>query len=319
MKPPSSVESTFSDEEAEDAPRRARSRAFVIVLLCFLLGVVITSGVLYRIGRLGPMATDGTLDDYVTRAKDAMRHKRWDAPPGDNVRDLTTEGLQKWPKDPRLLDLRARSTDELVKDAVGQKFNGDLNGALHLARLANELDPTDTIAQHLVQDYEQEAKKGPDTTVTPLVDAGAASHVPSGKPAPPTGPPRAALDVSVLKPRIGQPVSFVARVSSGTGAALKTAIDDAHFHMSGPGLAPETKLGAVGDGPGVYRTAFTFFEGGRYDISFEARVEGVQLKAMRVLVVDDSAPAPTPSSGSLPPPTPSGKWLRRSFPLHRRR
>jgi len=115
-----------------------------------------------------------------------MRHKRWDTPAGDNVRDLTDDGLARWPKDPRLLDIRERAADELVKEAVGRKFGGDLAAALHLAQVANELDPSDTTAQHLVQDYQVADKpQAADNTQAASTDASVAPvRAPTSKPAP---------------------------------------------------------------------------------------------------------------------------------------
>jgi tRNA A-37 threonylcarbamoyl transferase component Bud32 len=296
--------------EDETHPRRERSRTIVVVFLCFLVGVILATATLYRKGLIGPAASAGSLDDYVARSADAMRQKRWDAPAGDNVRDLTNAALAKWPKDPRILDIRARSTDELVKEAVGQKFAGDLPQALHLAQLANELDPTDTTAQHLVDEYQQEGK--PTEDVAPSVsEAGApAPRASTGKASVTPSGPRALLEVSVAKPRIGQPVTFSAKVVGASGAPPKTPPEEPQFRLNGPGLAADTKLAAMGDSPGFFRTAFTFFEPGRYEVSFNARVDGAQLKVTRSIVVGDGAPPPSTAPGNNAPlPPPSGKWL----------
>ncbi len=303
-KPPSTVETTLNDEEAEVLLRRRRSRLVAVWLLCFLFGVIIGAAVLYNRGVIGPNAGRGSLDETISRADAAMRLKHWDEPSGDCVRDITDDGLRRWPGDPRLLDIRERSADELVKEAVGQRFAGDLPGALHLAHLANELDPTDTTAQHLVDEYEQETAKPipSDTTALVTPDAGASTRPP--KPAPPGATPHAAVDVSVPRPRVGQSVTFLGKVSAGGG--VPRAIDDPHFRLSGPGLSPDTRLAALGDAPGVFRTAFAFLEPGRYEVTFDARVEGILLKATRTVIVDDTG-APPPTNTPLPPP--SGKWL----------
>jgi serine/threonine-protein kinase len=307
-RPISTVETTLSDEEAAVLHRRSRMRAIVVVGLCFFLSVVITATVLVRMGYIGPSAGLGTLNDQVTRADNALKQKRWDAPPGDNVRDLTNEGLAKWPNDPRLIEVRAHATDELVKEAVGLKFSGDLAGALHLAKLANELDPSDTTAQHLLEEYQQESKQSEQTTPPALLDAALVpSHPPTNpRVQPPPGPTsRVALDAAPGKPHLGQPVAFVARITTASGSPPKV-IEDVHFQLSGPGLAPDTRLSAMNDGPGVYRTAFTFFESGKFDVSFDARVDGVLIRAVRAVVAGDDAPQGPPQP---PPPTPGGKWL----------
>jgi serine/threonine protein kinase len=329
-KPASSVETTLSDEEnalpagartADEGafdpsePRRARSRIAVIGIVCFLLSAIVAAAVLYRIGLLGPAAQANTLDARVARADEAMRHKRWDTPPGENVRDLTDDGLARWPRDARLLDIRERAADELVIEALGRKFEGDLPEALHLAKLANQLDPTDTTAQHLVEEYEQEDKPPPVTT-PPLasLDAGAApphaSGAHAGNPPPPVqaGGTRVTIDALPPRPRLGQPVAFSAKVATAGGAAPKVT-EDVHFKINGPGLSPDTRLTAIPDAPGAYRTTFTFFEAGRYELTFEARVDGVLTRTQRQVIAGDDTPAGAGTQPLPPPPAPSGKWL----------
>ncbi len=148
---------TAFDESIDEpaAVRRAsRFRTAAIILLCFLLSVVLTSAVAYRMKLLGPAASQGTLEDAIAHAEDALKRKRFDNPPGDNVRDLTNDALAKWPRDARLLDVRARACDELVKEAIGRQLQGDLIGAEKLVQLGRELDPTDTTAQQLAAEYD---------------------------------------------------------------------------------------------------------------------------------------------------------------------
>ena len=154
MTKPGAVDRTLDDDDVNPMTRRKRSRAAVLVLFCFLLGAGIAVGVAYRAGLVGPRVAAASADAQIARASEALKSKRWDTPPGDNVKDLTSDGLARWPGDARLLDLRARATDELVKEALDHKFSGDLTEALRLARLARELDPSDTTAQHLVDELE---------------------------------------------------------------------------------------------------------------------------------------------------------------------
>jgi serine/threonine-protein kinase len=305
--PPSLLESTLGDDDREVSPRRMRSRAAAVIFLCFTVGVILAATVLFKLGFLGGPQPN-TLDTQVARADEALRHKRWDAPAGDNVRDLTDDGLAQWPKDPRLVDIRERAADELVKEAVGRKFGGDLASALHLAKVANELDPTDTTAQHLVEDYQLEEKPPPTDTRVLAPDASVApSHAPTAKPgsiATPTA--KVTIDALPARPHVGQPVGFVAKVTSAAGGAPKS-LEDVHFRLNGPGLSPDTRLSAILDVPGTYRAAFTFFQAGKYDITFEARVDGVLVRAVRqVAAGEDALPDASPAT---PPPAPSGKWL----------
>jgi serine/threonine protein kinase len=327
-KPPSTVETTLSEDnvvgpavpageayapEPHD-PRRARSRAVVIIIFCFVFGAIVAAVLLFKMGLLGPAAEANTLEVRVSRADEAMRHKRWDTPPGDNVRDLTDDGLYRWPKDARLLDIRERAADELVKEAVGRKFEGDLPEALHLAKLANQLDPTDTTAAHLVEEYEQEAKTPPVAPLPPpsagVADAATVPpHSTGNRPSPPvptqTATAKVAIDAVPARPRIGQPVAFLAKVTNASGAAPKVT-EDVHFKLNGPGLTPDTRLTPIADVPGTYRAAFTFFEAGKYELTFEARVDGVLIRTQRQVMAGDEAAGSQPLP---PPPAPTGKWL----------
>jgi serine/threonine-protein kinase len=298
------------DEDRRIARRRARSRAAAIIFLCFSVGMILAATVLFKLGFLGG-APSNTLDAQVARADEAMRHKRWDTPAGDNVRDLTDEGLAKWPRDPRLLDIRERAADELVKEAVGRKFGGDLAGALHLAQVANELDPTDTTAQHLVQDYQLVGKPESMTDTVPgTADASVVpNHTAATRPGSMATPiPKVAIEAMPVRPHIGQPVALLAKVTNSAGGAPKS-VEDVHFRLNGPGLTPDTRLSATLDVPGTYRAAFTFFEPGKYDVAFEARVDGVLIRVVRQIATGDDAPPPAPSEATPTPPTPIGKWL----------
>ena len=309
----SGVDITLSDEDADFSGRRKKSRAVVLVLFCFLLGAGLAVGFAYRAGIVGAPASAGTADDQVTRATHALKQKRWDDPPGENVRDLTTDGLARWPGDARLLDLRARATDELVKDALGKKFAGDLTRALHLARLARELDPSDTTAQHLVEDLEQAVGQvAPTVPTTVPVKTPVQNVAPAGRPSPPSPAAptsvKVSLDVSNTKPRVGQQVELVAKIS-GAGGGPKSPADDAHFQIVGPG-GSSTRLPASADGGATYRATFSFLEAGRYEVTFNAKSDGAAVRATRAIAVGSGAPSPAPSGDApAPPPTPSGKWL----------
>jgi eukaryotic-like serine/threonine-protein kinase len=312
--PASNVETTLSDEESAISPRRARSRAAGIIFLCFLVGAIVASGLLFKLDLLGPIAQANSIDTRVGLAEDAVRHKRWDSPPGDNVRDLTDDGLARWPKDPRLLDVRARAADELVKEALGRKFEGDVDQAVHLARLANQLDPTHTAAQYIIEEYEQADKSPPtETPTSSTADASIAPpHPGATRPAGPTPPQsptaKVAIDAVPSRPHLGQPVAFSAKVANAAGATPR-AIEDVHFKLNGPGLAPDTHLTAIADAPGTYRAAFTFFEAGKYELTFEARVDGVLVRTMKQVATGEEAPAGSASQALPPPPAPRGKWL----------
>jgi hypothetical protein len=144
------------------------------------IGIVVAAWIATQVPECTPRSTDA-LDAAIAHADDALSHARWDTPPGDNVRDVTNDALAKWPREPRILDVRARATDALLKLAVGRRLtDDDLPGALHLAHLANDLDPADLTAQHLVAEYESVAQR---KTAEPL-PAGTRSADPGGRSTP---------------------------------------------------------------------------------------------------------------------------------------
>jgi serine/threonine-protein kinase len=297
-----------AEAERETVPAR---RLLGVVIVCLLLGMGGASLVLYQLGMFSSPAATSSLDDVVAHGEEALKHARWDTPPGDNVKDVTTEGLARWPNERRLKDLRARATDELVKEAVGRKFAGDLPAALHMAHLANELDPSDTTAQHLVDEYERATKKA-------AVDAASAGAVPSAPVAPPhsgsshapppagpVAPVKVAVESSLAHPHVGQPITFTARVSGGGSKS----VDDPRFTIGGPGLAADTKLGALaGTSPGSFVATFTGFEPGKYEIAFDGKVEGGTVHATKVIMIEGDAPTPS-STPTLPSAIPSAHWL----------
>ncbi len=305
-KPFSNVDTTMNDELSP--ARRARSRAIVLFLFCFLFGVVGAAGVALKLGLIGPPNPALLLEDQVARATDALHHERWDTPPGDNVRDLTADGLAKWPGESRLLEIRARATDDLVKKAVGLKMSGDLHGAIHLSRLASELDPNDDTARVIAREYESEAVHAPDASALLFLDD-AGPSVSVVRPNQQVYGARALIDASPARPKLGQSVEFAAKVVSASGGAPKS-VAEAHFAIVGPGLGTGAKLAAMSEGV-TYRTGFTFLEQGKYEITFSAKIDGAAVRAQKIVIVGDpGAPHPTPSGDPpIPAPSASVKWL----------
>jgi serine/threonine protein kinase len=301
-KPLSNVDTTLSDV----VPPTRRARALALIVFCFLIGVIGTTAAALKLGFLGPPNPAVLLEDQVARATDALRHERWDTPPGDNVRDLTADGLTKWPGDPRLMDIRARATDDLVKKAVGLKMAGDLHGAIHLSRLASELDPTDETARVIAHEYESEAVRAADaSSLLFLDDAGAGVSV--VRPSQQNFGARAVIDASPSRPKLGQSVEFAAKVVSASGGAPRSVVE-AHFAIVGPGLGAGAKLAAMSEGAN-YRTGFTFLEQGKYEIVFSAKVDGASVRAQKIVVVGDPGPPRPEPSGDTPTTVPSAKWL----------
>jgi hypothetical protein len=158
FQPTSSVDSSSPsiDSYKDTLPvRRYRSRVLAFLLVCVIGGTFLA---LVGAQRFGLFAT--SQDSYVERANRALSNQRWDEPLGDNVKDITDEGLIKNPNDRALREVRRKAADELVNAALGRKYSGDILGALRFGRLAVELASDNATAQHLVR--ELEAMRGED-------------------------------------------------------------------------------------------------------------------------------------------------------------
>jgi hypothetical protein len=319
--PGSNVESTVDDVPRPRAggdepfgtipglgsPRRQRSRAVVLFVLCFLVGVVGSATVAYKFGLVGQPSEEKTVERQVARANVAIAEKRWDSPPGDNVLELTNEGLARWPGDPRLVEVRAHACDVLLEQAVSEKLAGHVDKALHWASLAHELDPADEAAAKL-RDELVGGLGGVDAgaAIAPKVDAGA-------KPPPTNGtavvasPARATFEAVPAKPRSGQPVEILVHVFGPNNTAPKAAATDVFVTVVGPNVPAGTRIPVIADGPSTVRGGLTFFEPGKYDVAFSGKVDGVLVKATSTIVIAASAPPPLPTADAAPQP--SGKWL----------
>ena len=315
-KPAPATKATPETKLEEPGAERRKSRGILFVVLCFVLGMAIAAGWAWKMGKLGG-SVEGDDERYVARATDAMYKNRFVAPPGDNVRDITDEGLKKWPSDHRLLDVRMRAANELVSQAMVQRTAGDIVEALRLSRAAHELDPNDASAKRLVDQYDAELAAFTTPTSPPLGKPSAvpSAVAPGGKTSVPATPvvPSAApapfkiiLEANVGQPRLGQTVEFTARV-----APPKGTFESPVFSISGPGLGGGVNMNAQSPAPGVFKASYAFLEGGRFEVTFTTQADGKALKAGRTLVAGDAAPkppepAPKPTG---PAPTSSVKWM----------
>jgi eukaryotic-like serine/threonine-protein kinase len=122
------------------------------------------------------------------------------------------------------------------------------------------------------------------------------------------------VEASTARPGVGQPVDFAARFPA---SARPSKVDGALFLISGPGVAPGTALPASDDGSGVFRTTFTFLQGGRFDVTFTARADGGPAHGTRALMVGEAGVQPAPAAeGPAAPPAnassnaaPNARWL----------
>jgi serine/threonine protein kinase len=307
-RPSSSVDTRPGVTQA--APPTARGRTTLVVVLCFLVGAIAMASIASPEMFGGKRVIAPQRDTLVARANSALLHQQWDSPKDDNVRDITDDGLSRWPHDPQLLRIRALACGDIVKAAHAKRDEGNVTEALRLAKLAYELDPSDNLTQKLVGELESQAQAPPLDSVPPL--SGAPT---SGGNVAAVGGLRVTLDASNPKPAIGQAVDFAARV---VGAGAHAKVDGAGFRVSGPGIPPATQLEAGDDGSGVFRTTFTFLQAGRFELSFAGRIDGgPPLRAVRIVQVGQAvsegtprAPPPPPSTEvSSPEPASSAKWL----------
>jgi hypothetical protein len=309
---PSMDDPSFASEEPEPLPpetpemkrRRARSRTVFLFVACFLVGVIGAAAFAYRMGYVGSSAVEtSSLASYQQRAEKALRDQHWDTPAGSNVRDLTNEGLAKYPRDRRLLEIRAQATDELVKDAVTEKYLTHFDQAARLAQLAHELDPTDVAAERLAAEYGQ----------TPLAqaDAGAAHDVQpqlvhtaggGGTAALVTGT-HGTIELTPAKPHVNVPVTITVHITVGTGAP-KGLPEGEVLGITGPDVPPGTMIPILADGPSTVRGAVMFNEPGKFDLTFTAKVDGNALKLTRSVIIDPPGGATNNNSASD-----GGKWL----------
>jgi serine/threonine-protein kinase len=297
---------TVPSPAGEDGPTEKSGRASLVtlVLVCFVVGVLLSIGVAYKMGRIGP---DRALEAEIARANAALMAHRLYEPPGDNVREITALGLQRWPHEPHFLEAREKACDELVNLA---RVERNAPESLRVAKIATDLDPSDPAAKRLVEELESElAKLSPDLpgSVAPLAST---PKPPTFVPTPSSSAPSTTtVDASPASPRVGQTVTFVARVSPA-----KAKVSDASFTVQGATLAA-ARMPAAPGANGTFRGGFAFLEAGTFQIVFTATVDGVPTRAERTVVTTGSlVPGlpPTAPTAPVPQPQPSGsssRWL----------
>jgi serine/threonine-protein kinase len=306
---PTPVPHSEPTDEAPEPEGPSRVRTVAIVALCFVFGAFLAALVAFKMGRIGP---DAGKDESVTRAQDALAQHRLVGPAVPNVKDLTDDGLRRWPQDPRWLELRVKAARELVQQATVAHGTGNLADALRLLRAAKELDPADAQIARLLSQYEAELSPGTAASLTGTATS-PIPPLPVGKgtvavgvtvPVAPNVAARATLDVSNARPRVAQPIELSAKV-----AGAKGKVTDAEFSISGPGIPGAARISAAEDG-GRFRVSYTFMDSGSYEIVFVAKVDGGIVRASRTVVSGESAPA-VPPTPRVPTAAPSASvhWL----------
>ncbi len=281
-------------EHDEGAPIR-KSRGIMFVVLCFVVGAALAAGIAWRMGRIGG---DGDRDGYVTRATDAMFKNRFAEPVGDNVREITDEGLRRFPNDRRLLDVRARAANELVAQAIAHRSVNGTADALKLVKLAHELDPTDPSAKRLLDQYEADLVTPNPSAMPPLPTTPLPQPTVRGTAPSPVPGTKVVVDLSAPQPRPGQAVELTARVTPPKGT-----FDAPSFVVIGPGVTGGARVEAQAASPGVFKASFTFPQGGKFEVAFVAQLDGKPVRGARGVVAGEAGPAPPPVTVAPPPPT----------------
>jgi serine/threonine-protein kinase len=189
----SSIHTTPGEHHHAGVP--ARRPLVLVVFACFLVGVIGMALVASKAGWLARKRPPvPPLDVFVSQANDALLHQRWEAPRSDSVKGITDDGLALWPNEPQLLRIRALACTDILKTANTRRDEGNVPDALHLSKLAYQLDPSDTQAQKLAAEMEAQAQAPPSDLVPPLANAAPPPLVlPSARqphpPAPRAAPP----------------------------------------------------------------------------------------------------------------------------------
>ena len=203
---------------------------------------------------------------FALRTREALAEGHYTAPPGDNVRDLVARGLERWPDDVELRQMRSAAEKEMITMAFAARSSGDLVGARNLARDALLLEATDNSARYMRAQTEEELEGAMN---------GAAAKV---------GPPRVIFE-SQPTAKVGEPVAVRARIVWGSVppttklANVKISLQPNGKTTGGPpvvfsSMNPDSLKADVA-APAV----------GSWDVAFEANVGGTIVRAMRDLDV----------------------------------
>jgi serine/threonine protein kinase len=239
-----------------------KRRSVAIVALAFLLGAALAViGTQYFATHAGDDRTA-----HLARARRALTESRYVNPPGDNVSDIVTAGLAKWPDDTELAQVRADAAHEMVTRSMAARAGGDLGGARDLVRDALQLDPADHSARILVGQYQDEVDAMLNGTTTNA------------------GGPKVIFETPALA-RPGQKLDLVARVAPGA-AGPKAKIHGSKVTLFDNGkTSAGTAIPIVSSDAHDFRGTLTAPNVGSYDVVFEAIVDGATIRASRDLDV----------------------------------
>lgn len=242
------------------APASAFGRLLPL-LAAFAIGALATWG----IGRaMRAPSQDPERKAYVDHVRDVLVDGHYVAPPGDNVHELVAKGLERWPNDVELKQLRSEAEHEMVTMAMAAQSSGDVVGARDLAQGAYQLDPTDNSARYLRAQAEDDLA---------AIESGAGAT---------TGPARIVFRSPPLA-RAGERVEITCRIVRGSGSS---EVSDLRLTLAPNGETQGTIVIPLEpiDAEHV-RAEFVAPRAGSWDVSFEAAIGGTRVRAMRDLDV----------------------------------
>ena len=256
-----------SKKKEEDAapapapvPEKHKSRAPIGIVLAFLVGIGATFGAL-RFANRGNAEREAVRD----RARAALADSHYVTPPGDNVRDITNEGLKRWPDDPELKHLRSQAEQGLITMAVAARTSRDIVGARDRAKEAWELAPTDNSARFLKAQCEDE--------LTEVMREGY------------SGSPRLVFESPPIVKQ-GTRIEMKARIVPGN--AKPDTIGQMAVSLLPNGKTSDGTPVTLNKKDSMNATAvLTAPTPGSYDVTFEAQVGGTVVRAMRDLDVTE--------------------------------
>jgi len=257
--PLSSGAPTSTRTSAARALRSKRWRGLaVIVTLAFLLGAAVAV-----IGIQKYRSHDGDRIHLIAQARRALAESRYVSPPGDNVRDLVSSGLARWPDDIDFVRVRSSALREMVTRAMAARSAGDVGGALILVKAAAELDTTDRSARILIGQYENDLRSL-ETSGTTIDGPKVLFDIPAlGRP---SSPVNVRLHVIATAPDptlTDMTLTVFNRGTTSNGTAVP--------------LQPIDKMN--------FKGSFSAPAVGSYDVVFTANVEGRAVRAERDLDV----------------------------------
>lgn len=141
--PPSASVEPAAPPTVEGSSRRPK---VALVVLALLLGAALSALLVERLTAHGedPRAA------HVAKVRRALAEEHYIAPPGDNVRELTEQGLARWPEDAELVHLRGEAVHELLTRAIAARASGEATRAREYAMQARLLEPSNETVRLLL-------------------------------------------------------------------------------------------------------------------------------------------------------------------------